>query len=241
MTDLFPSTEPSSLVSAGFYITRPVPRHAWLGDALLPAEILTLSACLAPLVPDVWALAWSVCSHDERCAELAKLGLPPETLPAVMAHATEAFDRGDLGWPHVWQSPAAARAMVHALPDLPADFAVYELGVPDGAVDALVEALAPAEGMGAGGLFSRLSARVAVAHEAEVMGWEVLGVDAGGGLHSWLCNGLHTDAHRTRSVTPGALGLLAHEDDARAVEARIAEGVGAEPAQWFRGCVLRVR
>lgn len=45
-----------------------------------------------------------------------------------MKLTNDAFNRGDLGWPCVWQSFAAARTMVESLNPLSAEFRILELG-----------------------------------------------------------------------------------------------------------------
>ncbi|MCX5684825.1 MAG: hypothetical protein NT049_14225, partial [Planctomycetota bacterium] len=63
------------------------------------------------------------------------------------------------------------------------------------------------------------------------LGWEALGCDLGGTLHSWLCNGLEKDASEKLGIRPAANGLLANEADARAV-VELAVREHAEPVPW---------
>lgn len=234
----FPSG--AELVSGGFYITRNIARPCGLGDALLPQSLLTLSSCLTELVPDCWALEWVSCSEEERLAECAKIGLAKELLPSFLRLASDAFNRGDLGWPCVWQSSSAARAALAAPLKLSTDFMVFELGVPREEAAKLLAELAPPAGDGECGLLTRLKAGRSVDPRAVALGWEVLGVERGGSFHSWLCNAIHEDAAKELNIRPGALGLLSSGDDARAVIGLIEGGLGAEPVPWFRGLLHRI-
>lgn len=227
------------MISGGFYITRAISRPSGLGDALLPERLLTLSACLTDLIPDWWALEWASCSGEERLVAMARIGLPAEALPAVVRLATNAFNRGELGWPCVWQSSSAARTALAAL-NLPSDFIIVELGVPANEATALIAKLEPPAGVGECGFLTRLKAGSALEHSAGAIGWEVLGVEDGGSFHSWLCNSIHDEAHNKRNIRPGQLGLLSTEEDARSVEALIDGGLGAEPVPWFRGVLSRL-
>jgi hypothetical protein len=226
------------VISGGFYIIRVMPRPTGLGTALLPAQILTLSNCLTEIVPDWWALEWASCSREERLAAMAKVGLRDEALPTIVRIATDAFARGELGWPCVWQSSQAARAALAAI-DLPPEFMILELGIPPDEVAALIAELEPPSDVGECGLLTRLKAGRGLEASGVALGWEVLGVEHCGSFHSWLCNAIHEDAHNQLGIKPGNLGLLS-EGDARSVEVLIEGGLGAEPVPWFRGLLNRL-
>jgi hypothetical protein len=229
----------SRLVSGGFYVTRAISRPAGLGD-LLPERLMTLSACLTEFLPDVWALDWTSCSTDERIAAVKRLGLPEELLPTVQASATDSFNRGDLGWPCVWQSASAARAALALVKAAPVEFVVLELGIPEDEAAILLPELAPRMGEAACGFLEKLTSTSSLESASIPLGWEVLGAEAGGSFHSWLCNSLQDDASTRLNIKPGSMGLLTAEADAAAIVQLIESGLGAEPVPWFRGLVSRI-
>ncbi len=228
------------LISGGFYVTRAISRPAFLRDGLLPAQLITLSSCLTEFLPDLWALDWTSCSTDERIAAVKRLGVPEELLPTLRSSATEAFNRGDLGWPCVWQSASAARAALALVTSAPVEFVVLELGVPEDEAAVLLAELAPRSGDAESGFLQRLRSASPVEPRSSPLGWEVLGAEAGGSFHSWLCNSIPDDASAKLNVRPGPLGLLEAEHDAAAIVELIEAGLGAEPVPWFRGAVSRV-
>lgn len=230
----------AKLVSGGFYITRATPPAEYLGDALLPERILTLSDCLAEMFPGTWALEWVSCSKSERLDVVKKLGFRSDALPSIMKMATDAFDRGDLGWPFVWQSSEAARSALSAFGDILDDFVIIELGLPADQATALVKELEPDAGIAECGFLTCLKAARRLGSSGLALGWEVLGVEVSGSFHSWLCNSIHELAYTRLNSRPGTLGLLSSESDARAIEALIAGGAGAEPVPWFRGVLNRL-
>jgi hypothetical protein len=228
------------LISGGFYVTRTISRPAGLGDVLLPARLITLTSCLTEFLPDLWALDWTSCSTDERIAAVKKLGVPEELLPTLKNSATDALNRGDLGWPCVWQSASAARAALELVKGAPVELVVLELGVPEDAAAMLLAELAPRTGEAESGFLKKLISASSLEPRSVPLGWEVLGAEDGGSFHSWLCNSLHDDASAKLNVRPGPLGLLEAEDDAAAIVELIEGGLGAEPVPWFRGSISRV-
>lgn len=228
-----------ALVSGGFYIVELVARPPGLGDELLPERMLTLSACLAAFLPEAWALEWCGASPEERAAGAARLGIAEQHVPDVVAAMTEEFANGTLGWPNVWMDVSAARAAARRF-GLSADrVALIELGVPASSVAGLEVALAPGPSEGEPGLRAWLARGAPTRDDGVPLGWELLGAERGGSLHSWLCNYLHVDASSRLGVRPAALGLLGSEADALAVEALIAADGRAEPVPWFRAQLRR--
>lgn len=227
-----------NLISGGFYVARTIVGPPGRGDLLLQEHPITLSACLTEFLPDLWAFDWTSCSTEQRIAAVNKLGLPEGLLPTLLTLATDAFNRGELGWPSVWQSAAAARAF---LKDASVDFTILELGVPQDAAAMLLSELTPRAGDAECSFLKKLRSASSLASSSVPLGWEVLGVEDGGSFHSWLCNSFQDDASAKLNIKPGPLGLLATEEDATAVVKLIEGGLGAEPFPWFRGLISRIR
>lgn len=231
----------TDLVSAGFYVTRVLRRPDGLAkQAALPEWLITLSSCLTEFLPDTWALQWSSSSQAERVEAIEKLGVDSDSLDALVSFATEAFNRGELGWPCVWQSLAAARAVKANFAETNSTLVILELGVPRDYAEKLLVELAPKLGEGTSGLCLRLESRSRLADSGVPIGWEPLGVERGGSYHSWLCNGLQDHGLAQLGIAPGAFGLLPTERDARALVALIENGLGAEPVPWFPGVLRRL-
>jgi hypothetical protein len=230
----------SELVSGGFYVTRLLTRPDGLQhEAPLPEQLLTLSSCLTEFLPAEWALEWSSCSPAERVEAIEKLGITSEHLAPLTTWATAAFNRGDLGWPCVWQSLEAARSIKSTFAGTNSRLVIVELGVSKDCAERLVEELAPKPREGESGVYSRLKSSAPLSDEGASVGWEPLGMNGSGTYHSWLCNGLQDDCLAQLGVAPGPLGLLALEKDARALIALIEQGLGAEPGFWFPGLLRR--
>jgi hypothetical protein len=230
----------TDLVSGGFYVTHLLQRPDGLAKlAPLPEWLLTLSDCLTELLPNAWALEWSSSSQAEREQAIGELGIASEKLGALMTFATEAFDQGALGWPCVWQSLAAARAVKASFAEADPTLVILELGVPMDYADKLLVELAPTHGEGKSGFYLRLESRARLDDGGVPVGWEPLGVEAGGSYHSWLCNGLQDHALAQLGIIPGAFGLISTPHEARGIVTLIEGGLGAEPVPWFPGLLRR--
>jgi hypothetical protein len=228
------------LVSGGFYVARIVSRPPGMINALLPERLLTLSSCLTDFFPDAWAIEWASYSEADRIAAAAKVGVRANDLSALIRFATGALDDGRLGWPCVWQSSSAALTAVTKFGCSPAEFAILELGIPVDIVEELLRELAPKPCEGEHGLYTRLRMGEPLDAAATPVGWELLGVEHGGEFHSWLCNSLQDALAAATGAKPGPFGLLATENDARTLDALIANGLGAEPVPWFPGLISRL-
>ena len=228
------------LVSGGFYVARIVNRPREMSDVMLPDRLLTLSSCLTDFFPDAWAIEWASYSEAQRIAAAAKVGLRANDLPALIRFATDALESGQLGWPCVWQSSAAALESVARFDCSPVELAILELGIPIDVVEELLAELAPKPREGEPGLYTRLRRGEPLDAAGTPVGWELLGLEHGGEFHSWLCNSLQDALAAATGAKPGPFGLLETEEDARALDALIANGLGAEPVPWFPALISRL-
>jgi hypothetical protein len=223
------------MISGGVYVTRTLDRPEWLGEALLPLKLVTLSSCLTQLFPGESAIEWGSSSEDDRLRAVEKLGISPTRLPSLVRQMTDSFDPGPLGWPSVWSSVEAARAAARDFDLDESRFALVELGVPDDFASLLPEQLPSKRAEGSTGLYRALAGHSNIPPNSAAIGWELLGAEIDGSLHSWLCNSLHAEAFQRLGLRPAASGLLASEQDARAVVELIKTGVGALEVPWFPG------
>jgi hypothetical protein len=217
----------------GYLVTRRVARPESMSAELLPAELLTASACIASFVPDVWSLGWTQVSGEERESAAAALGLAPEGLSVLIDRVTAGFDDGEFGWPNVVKSSEALGELVRLLPDS-SEWVVLGLGLHERHVPRFLEENAPAERQGAGGVYEVLAGQAWLPEGGNIRGFELLGFESGSQPHSWLCNGLERECFRVLGIRPNRHGFLETEGEAERATAYIArDDVGAEPALWL--------
>jgi hypothetical protein len=220
--------------SAGFVVTRRVPRPEYTAADLLPSLIVSASGDLATFVPDVWSIAWCGVDPDDRQAAAAKLGVPPERVDGLVAAVTARIaDAERYGWPNIAYTLDAAWEMARlAAPD--GGLLVLELGLAVSDVPALLEASAPLEPppgtapLGEPGVRIALRRDLAVLATGRPLGFEPLAFDVALGC-SWLCNGLEVPVARELGIRPNS---------SRAVAYISRDDVGAEPGLWLPWLLL---
>ena len=230
--------------SAGFLVTRRVPRPGYNAPDLLPSLIVSASSDVATFIPDVWSIAWCGVEPSERRAEAAKLGIAPERVDGLVAAVTTRIaDAERYGWPNIAYTLEAAWEMARlAAPE--GGLTVLELGLAASDVPALLEASAspePAPGtapLGEPGVRIALRRDAAVLATGRPLGFEPLCFNVALGC-SWLCNGLEVPVARVLGIRPNSSGLLSDPEESRRAVAYISrDDVGAEPGLWLPWLLL---
>jgi len=232
-------TTAMQLVSLGYVLTRPFPRPAYKSEDLLPSTIISASECLARFLPDIWALRWVNMTDDERATAANHFSIDGAHIDAVIHAATCEFDAGHLKWPHTFESVSSARSFASRF--YTSDAPLWLVGLGIDAVDANViagmelpvNAAAPA-------VVELASATSELEGGSQLLGWEILGVEPSGEMHSWLCNELETLVHRLRGTTTNSVGLIEDHEDARvAAELCSRPSSPSEPVPWFAAALVR--
>ncbi|WP_148273216.1 hypothetical protein [Stigmatella aurantiaca] len=219
-------------MSAGYLVARPVDRTAFMDASLLPPRVRTASSCLARIAPDTWALAWASFDEAERCEAASRFGIPPSRIAELMDWVTQRFDE-DFLWPNLFLTLEGAREFCATFVPEDSDAGILGLALSCEDADDLLRLTAPTLGEGETGLHRCLARRLPPREGGLCLGSEVLGVEAGGTLHSSLCNGLERAFAQQWSAQPNAHGLF--DDHALAQRCAVYAGrgeVGAEPVPW---------
>jgi len=227
-------------LSAGFLVTRRLPRPEYNSADLLPPTIVSASGDLAAFLPDTWSIAWCGVAPDDPRAEAAKLSIAPDRVDGIVAGVTALVaDGSSYGWPNVCHSLDGAAAMVRLAAPAGGGLLVLELGLHADDVSRFIEASTPPESQPGMAPYGEPGVRRALRRGAPVLatgrplGFEPLVYDQALGC-SWLCNGLEVAVARELGIRPNAAGLLADAGEACRVVVYISgDGVGAEPGLWL--------
>ena len=229
---------PGSFRWAGFFITKKIPLPDWFNRSLLPAELLSLSTCLAPTIPDTWCLSWATKS-DEKIQKIAShFALAPGPLKQLTEWVSSRFDQTHFGWPNVCLSLDAARELMKMFFAHTPGLILAGLGIDQAlAREFLDEQLAAG---GKPGVAEAIGLNQPLRPDAKPLGFDVLGYE-NGGFHSWLCNGFETQVNEKLNIQAQTLGLLKTYGEAE----RIAEycndaANGAEPVHWHPWLVTEI-
>lgn len=227
------------LTAGGYFVTRPIERPPHVSAELVPPRVLTVSSCLATLVPDTWALSWVKNTQSERLQELRAAGLPDASLSRVMSWVTKALDAGTFGWPNLFPSLDAARRFTAEFLPPGDESVILGIGLPESTGRRFLSTEKPEAEASPPGVFSTLSLSQPLAAGGEHLGIELLGYEFTGQFHSWLCSGLEVLVAKRFAVRPNANGFLDAPDEAeRAAAAITQEGLG-EPARWDPWHIVR--
>ena len=230
--------------SAGFLVTRRLPRPAYSAPDLLPTLIVSASSDIATFVPDVWAIAWCGVDLEDRRAKAALLGIPPERVEGLVAAVTaRVADAERYGWPNIALTLDSAWQVARlAAPE--GGLTVLEIGLAREHLPAFLEASTPPPAPTGSAPFGEAGVRTAVRRELPVLatgrplGFEPICFDGSLGC-SWLCNGLEVTVARELGIRPNAHGLLSDPEEARRAVAYISrDDVGAEPGLWLPWLLL---
>jgi hypothetical protein len=232
------------IVSAGFFLVKPVSRPEWLSKDLLPEQIVSASTCICPQFPGSYAISWCSDATESRSSAFDRIGLSPDAREDATRWATSEFEQS-FGWPAVFYTlDAALAARSRFFPN--GDLVVIALGLPVRYRDTFVsQATPPAPDpgfapQGKSGYLDVIEKSRTVPHAAVVLGYEPVNVIFGQVDHSWLCNNLEKYAAENLGIRPSPTGLIESLDDAaRCCEAIAGPEVGSEPGPWFPWLLAR--
>jgi len=218
----------------GYYLVEGVNRPEY-SATFLPLTIWSISSCISPNYPDIWALPWTSYQDEKRLAFQTRLGLANTEFKEMQAWVNTAFNEDQFGWPNVWLNLDDAqeyyRCYLQAIPQMK----LLAIGIPASYLDQCLKAAQPDAGMGQTGLYLLLlkPQKLSEFSNADARRFELLNVEHGYVSHSFLCNHLEADYQKMK-LTFNEYGLLADYDDARqAEEFTNLETTPAEPGPWF--------
>lgn len=194
--------------------------------SLIPATFRTASGCLAPIIPDTWALDWAGGTEAESLPVTARFGIPPDRLDALIQWVSHRFDT-DFLWPNVFLTREAAQEFCATFIPSGGDAFILGLALSSTDADDFLSQTAPLPGQTAIGLHQLLARRLLPSEGGVPLGSEVLGVEHGGSLHSSLCNGLERAFAQHLGARPNRYGLF----DDHALAQRCAAYAGSEASQ----------
>jgi len=234
--------EISDYVSGGFYITKFVERPAYVSQDLLPPRILSLSSCICPFVPDLWAIGWVNATHEERLEDAQKFGLS-NNLKEVMSWVASRLDK-EIGWPNVYYSLDTAQSFRAEFLSQTNDVIMLGIGLHKSYIEEFMDFTKPPDQQEyAPGVESGVRSCIRKRNplkEGDVLGFELLEIEMSSLEHSWLCNSLEGYAHAKLGINLNANGFIDRLEDAQKCVESISRGdVGAEPGLWLPWVVLR--
>jgi len=179
---------------------------------------LTVSGCLAHIVPGSWAIEWTGVEQAERHERAAEFGIGAQKLPDAIRWVTDHFDGGGFAWPNLFLNAAAARDFRRRF--VSASVRLLQMSLPEENLESFLALTAPPPQQpgyapaGTIGVHRAVAQRSILTDVAERRGYEVLGFDGTAGFDSFRCNGLEGDFARRLGVHFNKWGLVDDAGDA---------------------------
>ena len=235
----------NDFVSAGFFVSKRVPRQAYMSSALLPEKLISASHCIGNFIPDLWAIEWVNESQESRAENAEAFGIDSTKLKEVINWVTPRFG-DEIGWPNICFNLDIAKEIKTLFAPTAADVVIVELALHRKFIDAFcaeAEPPDPQEGytpMGKQGVYEAILKGRTIMPGGMQLGFEPLVFD--GALScSWLCNGLEKDIKERFGISPNKYGLIElFEDACKSIEYISREDVGAEPGLWLPWLLIEI-
>lgn len=216
----------SEWIQAGFFLITEAAAPP-SDQPFLPPRIITASDCRADVYPGFWAIKSNETPPEELTRVREELKLTESEFEDLRSWVDRSLASADLGWPNVFLNLRAAREFKRRF--MAAVAGVHLIGLVIAADDG-EEFIPDYEGSGMGMIVSR---QLPPDDSGVFLGFDVLGVEYGGSLHTFSCNGLERDYVEKFGITFNAHGLIADQDQAlAAAEYTNRDETAAEPVPW---------
>jgi hypothetical protein len=178
----------------------------------VPPDVLTVSACLADITPDVWAIDWAQVDDAERLKRAAQFGIDSQHLPDAVRWVADHFDGGGFVWPNLFLDAPPAREFHRRF--VTVAVRLLQMSLPEEMVEHFLDltnsppstpGFAP---VGVLGVHATLARRAVLTDPGGFRGFEVLGFDGVSGFDSFRCNALDTDFERRLGAQFNRWGLI---------------------------------
>jgi hypothetical protein len=177
----------------------------------LAGGLLTVSACLADIVPDSWAIEWVREEEAARLERAATFGINARQLPEAIRWVTDHFGEGGFAWPNVFLNATVAKEFHQRF--VTGTIRLLQMSLPEDLIESFLDLTAPRQQpgyapIGASGVHQVLAKRSPLTESGERRGFEVLGFDGAAGFDSFRCNGLEADFERLFGIQFNQWGLI---------------------------------
>lgn len=234
----------ASYASAGYFVTRYVPRPSYFDAELLPEKILSACSCISEFIPDTWAIQWTSVPEGERQEKATSFQIASGRFELFIQWATSQFDN-TFGWPNVCFSLQTARTILSEFVTAEVEPIILGLGLHETLIDEFSVHATPPKSppefapIGASGVYLTIQNRLPLEPDGLPLGFELLAFQYGLD-HSWLCNGLETDIHKKLQLKPNEHGFLdSFQDALRAAKYVQRDEVKAEPGLWLPWLIVK--
>ncbi len=197
-----------------------------------PRVLYTSSSCFNQYVFDYWCLSSS--EPDEK--DILELDLTDDKIKAIKKWSGEQYLKGKIKWGNGFPDLETAETFKNLFfPDLP-DTYIYAIYLPETDRNSFLSDFKNDFNKGDFGLYYNLSGKIPEEDnpDEEFIGYDFIGVDLGGGFHSFYCHGIGDELAEKFSLQFNRFGLFDDVKQPEPIRQYLnAPGAPVEPVPWY--------
>lgn len=216
---------------AGYYLikTRKIDFGTFIGK-----KVLTCSNCINDSLLDSFSRPWTIRENDKD--EVNKnFNINSETLNHIHSWTDKKDIENKIGFPELFYNIDSVREYRDRFFSHIKESMILGIYLPLSEMDNLIEEFEPqGENMGEIGLRYKLRNREHDNDNGKLLGYDLIGVESGGGFHTFHCHDLHGDLKRDLEIELNDYGLIDNDTKWKElVDYMNDEDKGFEPVPWY--------
>ncbi len=216
---------------AGYYLikTRPIEFGTFTDKT-----ILTCSSCINDSLMDTFARPWTI-QKDEKEDIVKNFNIDYDTIKHIHSWTDKMDIENEIGFPDLFYSIDSARQYRDSFFSHLKECMIIGIYLPQTEMDNLIKEFEPqGEKMGEIGLRYRLRKKEIENDNGKLIGYDMIGIESGGGFHTFHCHDLYNDLKRDLEIEINENGLINSDSKwNELVDYMNDDDKGFEPVPWY--------
>lgn len=205
--------------------------------------VQTCSSCINTRVFDYWC--WSPANDRLTDEEKTALGLNAEKMRAIQTWVSEKYNEGKIIWGNVFSDLETVQAFKNLFFANRDDLYIQSIYLSETDTQSLITDF-DREEMNGGrySIWHNLTEKIREVPDSaeELLGYDLIGVDIGGGFHSFHCHGIGKELAGRFGLTLNQHGLFSDIPDPEAVRSYLNSGTApVESVPWYIAKTKRLK
>lgn len=207
------------------------------------SEIYTCSRCINDSFFDSWAISWATTEKKEFEETKRTFNLTDKNIEEIQVWADKKLDEQKLGWINTFSDLKTLAEYKEKFFPKDSNFEILSISFPESDLDEALEMTKPTDTLtGEVGIYHKLKTKEIDLEKDECLGYDIIGIEAGGDFHSFHCNDLTNDLKHKFGITINEFGLIENcENWNEIMEFMNDQENGFEPVPWFYVKVNRIK
>ncbi|WP_417857744.1 hypothetical protein [Xanthomarina gelatinilytica] len=207
------------------------------------SKIYTCSRCINDSFFDSWAISWATTEKKELEETKRTFNLTDKNVEEIQVWADIKLNENKLGWINTFSDLKTLTEYKEKFFPNDSDFEILSISFPESDLSEALEMTKPTEMFtGEVGIYNKLKTKELNLEKNEFLGYDIIGIEAGGDFHSFHCNDLSNDLKDKFGIKINDFGLIeTFENWDKLMEYMNDESNGFEPVPWFYVKVNRIK